>query len=111
MVEYSDGQLDAVYGALSHSVRRSLLERLKPGEARVTNLAAPFAISLEAVSKHIRVLESAGLVRRTIHGREHLLALELSRLTYAAVWLEPFRTYWEARLDLLEAKLRSQRNP
>ncbi len=109
MVEYSSGQLDAVYAALSHPVRRTLLERLKPGEARVTQLAAPFAISLEAVSKHIRVLESAGLVQRTIHGREHLLALEPSRLINAADWLEPYRTFWEARLDLLEAKLRSER--
>ena len=108
MVEYLPDQLDAVYGALSHPVRRTLLERLRPGEARVTELAAPFAISLEAVSKHIRVLESAGLVRRTIRGREHQLALEPFPLLGAASWLDPYRTFWEARLDLLEARLRPE---
>src|SRR6266704_3273552 len=100
MVEYLPDQLDAVYGALSHPARRTLLERLKAAEARVTELAAPFAMSLEAVSKHIRVLESAGLVRRTIHGREHQLALEPSPLISAAGWLDPYRSFWEARLDL-----------
>jgi DNA-binding transcriptional ArsR family regulator len=110
MVEYPGDVLDAVYGALSHPVRRALLERLRPGEARVTVLAAPFALSLEAVSKHIRVLEAAGLVRRTIHGREHQLALEPSPLVDAAGWLEAYRSFWEARLDLLEARLRPEAN-
>lgn len=111
MVEYLAGQLDAVYGAISHPVRRSLLEQLRPREARVTELAAPFSISLEAVSKHIRVLESAGLVRRTIHGREHQLALEPTPLISAAGWLDRYRSFWEARLDLLEAKLRTEAKP
>src|SRR6266481_1697934 len=68
MVEYPPERLDGVYAALAHPVRRTLLEHLRLREARVTELAVPFAISLEAVSKHIRVLESAGLVRRTWSG-------------------------------------------
>jgi len=108
MVEYRAGQLDAVYAAISHPVRRSLLERLRPGDARVTELAAPFSMSLAAVSKHINVLESAGLVRRTVHGREHQLALEASPLMTAASWLDRYRRFWEDRLDLLEARLRTE---
>jgi DNA-binding transcriptional ArsR family regulator len=76
----------------------------------VTELAAPFAMSLAAVSKHIRVLESAGLVRRTIRGREHLLELEPHSFESATAWLETYRSFWEERLDLLESKLRPERN-
>jgi len=109
MVEYQRSQLDAVYSAISHPVRRSLLEHLGPRGAKVTELAAQYPISLAAVSKHIRVLESAGLVRRTITGREHQLALEPSPLMGAAMWLESYRRFWEDRLDLLEARLRQER--
>ena len=108
VVEYPAGQLDAVYAALSHPVRRSLLEHLRSGGAKVTELADPFPISLAAVSKHLRVLETAGLVRRTIHGREHQLALEPSPLMSAADWLDSYRRFWEDRLDLLEARLRAE---
>lgn len=108
VVEYPSRPLDAVYAALSHPVRRSLLERLQPGGAKVTELAAPFAISLAAVSKHIRVLEAAGLVRRTIIGREHHLVLEPSPLMGASNWLDSYRRFWEDRLDVLEARLRQQ---
>ncbi len=111
MVEYPPTQLDAVYAALSHPVRRVLIERLRPGQAMVTELAAPFAISLAAVSKHIRVLESAGLVRRTIRGREHRLVLEPSPLMGAANWLESYRRFWEDSLDRLEARLRPEARP
>jgi DNA-binding transcriptional ArsR family regulator len=106
MVEYRPKPLDAVYAALSHPVRRSLLERLRPGGAKVTELAAPYSMSLAAVSKHIRVLESAGLVRRTVIGREHQLVLETSPLMDASKWLDSYRRFWEDRLDLLEARLR-----
>jgi DNA-binding transcriptional ArsR family regulator len=108
VVEYRAEQLDAVYAAISHRVRRGVLEQLRPGGARVTDLAAPFAMSLAAVSKHICVLESAGLVRRTVHGREHRLALEPSPLMPAARWLGSYRAFWEERLDLLEARLRQE---
>ncbi len=108
VVEYRAGQLDVVYRALAHPVRRILLERLRPGGAKVTDLAAPFPMSLAAVSKHIRVLESAGLIRRTIRGREHQLVLEPSPLISAADWLDSYRRFWEVRLDLLDAKLRPE---
>lgn len=106
MVEYRESTLDAVYGALAHPVRRSLLQHLVTGRAKVTELAAPYPMSLAAVSKHIRVLESAGLVRRTILGREHQLVLEPFPLMSAVTWLDSYRRFWEDRLDLLEAKLR-----
>jgi DNA-binding transcriptional ArsR family regulator len=109
MVEYQGKELDAVYAALSHPVRRSLLEHLRPRGAKVTELAAPYAMSLAAVSKHIRVLESAGLVRRTISGREHQLVVEPSPLISAATWLDSYRRFWDDRLDLLDARLRQER--
>ena len=95
VVEYRNGQLDAVYAALAHPVRRTLLEHLRPAGAKVTDLAAPFPMSLAAVSKHIRVLESAGLIQRTIRGREHQLVLEPSPLMSAADWLDSYRRFWE----------------
>jgi DNA-binding transcriptional ArsR family regulator len=108
VVEYRATQLDLVYAALAHPVRRALLEHLRPGGAKVTDLAAPFPMSLAAVSKHIRVLESAGLIQRTIRGREHQLVLEPSPLMSAAGWLDSYRLFWEERLDLLDARLRSK---
>lgn len=108
MVKYSDRRLDAVYTAVSHAARRRIIERLRGGAATVTELAEPFAMSLPAVSKHIRVLEHAGLVRRTITGREHRLSLEAGPLQPAAGWLESYHLFWESRLDLLEARLRSR---
>lgn len=105
MVERSH-ELDSAYGALSHEVRRAVLDHLREGEARVTDLAAPFDISLAAASKHIRVLEDAGLVRRTVSGREHRLALDATPLRPAAEWLETYRAFWEGRLDALERHLR-----
>jgi DNA-binding transcriptional ArsR family regulator len=106
LVEQPAVVLDAIYGAISHPVRRSLLERLSGGTARVTDLADRYDVSLAAVSKHIRVLEGAGLVRRFITGREHWLALEASRLEPASQWLDAYRRYWEASLDRLEARLK-----
>jgi DNA-binding transcriptional ArsR family regulator len=105
MVERST-ELDAAYAALAHEVRRSMLEHVRGGEVRVTDLAAPFDISLAAASKHIQVLEHAGLVRRTVVGREHRLALDAGPLEPAATWLEAYRTFWEGRLDALDRHLR-----
>ncbi|MEO6797912.1 MAG: metalloregulator ArsR/SmtB family transcription factor [Candidatus Dormibacter sp.] len=109
MVEYNARQLDAVYAAIAHPVRRRVLDQLRPGAATVTELAAAHPMSLAAVSKHIRVLEDAGLVRRTIHGRKHHLVLEPTPLDAAAGWLGTYRRFWEDRLDLLEAKLRASK--
>jgi len=108
VVEYSSRQLDAVYAAISHPVRRRVLHQLRPGGATVTELAAAHPISLAAVSKHIRVLEHAHLVRRTVVGREHRLTLEPASLGVAASWLDTYRDFWEERLDLLDARLRKR---
>lgn len=91
--------------ALADPTRRAILQRLSRGEARVTELALPFAMSLNAVSKHIRVLEGARLVRRRRAGREHLLSINPEPLDEAAAWIERQRARWTARLDTLEALL------
>ncbi|HVH64133.1 MAG TPA: helix-turn-helix domain-containing protein [Candidatus Dormibacteraeota bacterium] len=106
MVEHSGVDLDLVYGALSNISRRKLLERLASSSARVTDLADDFSISLAGVSKHIGVLEDAGLVRRIIHGREHTLSLQPKPLAGAAAWLLDYRRFWEDRLDRLESQIR-----
>ena len=94
--------------ALADPTRRAILTRLADGEARVTDLALPFAISLNAVSKHIRVLERARLVRRRRAGREHLLSLNPKPLDEAAAWIETQRAFWTGRLDILEYLLRTE---
>lgn len=109
LVKHRGGQLDDVYAAISHPVRRGLLERLRPRGATVTELAAHYPMSLVAVSKHIRVLEHAGLVRRTVQGRQHHLSLEPRSLESAAAWLETYRRFWDERLDLLDARIRARR--
>src|SRR5580692_11221672 len=94
--------LDHTLTALADPTRRAILRRLSRGEARVTELAAPFDISLNAVSKHIRMLERARLVRRRRSGREHLLSFDPAPLTAATAWIEEQRALWAARLDLLD---------
>jgi DNA-binding transcriptional ArsR family regulator len=94
--------------ALADPTRRAILQRLSDGEVRVTDLAHPFAISLNAVSKHIRVLERARLVRRRRAGREHLLSLNPKPLDEAAAWIETQRAFWTGRLDILEHLLRAE---
>jgi DNA-binding transcriptional ArsR family regulator len=100
--------LDQTLIALADPTRRAILERLSKGESRVTELARPFAISLNAVSKHIRMLERANLVRRRCVGREHFLSLNREPLDEAAVWIEAQRAIWSARLDALDAILRAE---
>lgn len=97
--------LDHTMLALADPTRRAILERLGAGEARVTDLAAPFAMSLNAVSKHIRILERAALVSRRRAGREHVLSLNPAPLDAASAWIEAQRQFWNARLDALEAAL------
>lgn len=101
--------LDATYSALAHGTRRRLVQRLSASPSRVTELASDFPISLAAVSRHIGVLEDAGLVRRRVIGRDHFLSLEPLPLAGASDWLDGYRRFWEQRLDLLDAQLRKHR--
>jgi DNA-binding transcriptional ArsR family regulator len=100
--------LDRALTALADPTRRAILERLAKGEARVTELADPFAMSLNGVSKHIRVLERAHLVQRRRAGREHFLSLDARPLDELAAWVDRQRALWTARLDTLEALLRAE---
>ena len=100
--------LDDTLIALADETRRSILKRLASGEARVTEVAAPYDISLNSVSKHIRILERAGLVSRRIAGRDHFLSFNPKPLDDVAEWIERHRRLWNRRLDLLEAALRAE---
>ena len=101
----TQSNLDRTLMALADPTRRAILERLSKGEARVTELAQPFMMSLNAVSKHIRILERARLVRRRCVGREHFLSLNREPFDEAAAWIEAQRAIWTARLDALAALL------
>jgi DNA-binding transcriptional ArsR family regulator len=98
-------RLDRTLLALADPTRRAILRRLMKETARVTDLAAPFDMSLNAISKHIRVLEQAGLVVRRVEGREHHLAFEPRPLDAAAEWIATQKAVWEPRLDALAAHL------
>ena len=100
--------LDHTLAALADPTRRAILQRLSAGDARVTELAEPFAMSLNAVSKHIRMLERARLVRRRRAGREHILSLHPAALDEAAAWINAQRAAWTARLDALDALLQAE---
>jgi DNA-binding transcriptional ArsR family regulator len=108
MVEFQTPHLDAVFHALSDPTRRAMLHRLTNGEHSVSDLATPFNMSLAGASKHIKVLEGAGLVRRRIAGRTHICQLEAARLAEAQQWLSTYEKFWTARLDGLEAILRDE---
>src|SRR5262245_58404614 len=105
----AQSNLDRTLTALADPTRRAILERLSEGEARVTELAQPFTMSLNAVSKHIRILERARLVNRRCVGREHFLSLNREPLDEAAAWIEAQRAIWTSRLDALAALLQAER--
>ncbi len=94
--------LDGIFSAISDPTRRAILQQLGQGPERVTEIARRFPVSLNAVSKHLIVLERAGLVRREIRGRDHLCSLNGQPLREASAWIERMRGYWEERLDALE---------
>jgi DNA-binding transcriptional ArsR family regulator len=96
-----DNRLDLVFQALADRTRRALLARLARRTSKVTDLAAPFNMSLPAVSRHIRVLERARLVRRTIDGRVHRCSLSAEPLHEAKAWLEHYRPFWKGTLEAL----------
>jgi len=106
MVEYIAPELDGVFHALSDPTRRGMLAELALGERTVSQLAAPHPISLAAASKHIRTLETAGLIQREVRGRVHVCRLDPGPLADAHEWLGVYQRFWTARLDELERILR-----
>src|SRR5437763_6631137 len=101
MVKYSSNPLDRTFAALADPTRRRILAHLARGDKCVTHLARSHAMSLPAVSKHLRVLEKAGLLRRRRYGRVHEMQLEARPLKHAAQWVEEYRKFWEGSLDRL----------
>ena len=106
MVE--DQVLDRAYGALADPTRRWLLETLRAGDARISDLAAPLPMTFAGVSRHIGVLEAAGLVRREVRGREHWLSLRPDGLTVAQQWINEQSEFWSTRADALAERLRKK---
>lgn len=102
MVEYSSRLLDRTFGALAHPTRRRILAQLAKGGECVTDLARPHAMSLAGVSKHLIVLEKAGLVKRQRKGRVHSLKLEAKPMKEAQAWIARYREFWEGNLDQFE---------
>ena len=108
MVESRAPELSHIFHALSDSTRRRMLHELALGERTVGELAQPFAMSLAAASKHIKVLEGAGLIQREVRGRAHLCRLDPGPLETAHEWLSFYERFWTARLDLLDRLLREE---
>jgi DNA-binding transcriptional ArsR family regulator len=102
MGERQSAVLDGVFNALCDPTRRAILARLTNADARVTDIASAFPISLNSISKHIRMLERAGLLRRSVVGRDHVLSLNAAPLADAAQWIEHYRRFWDDRLAALE---------
>jgi DNA-binding transcriptional ArsR family regulator len=116
MVEYKSrsaqaaARLDAAFSAMADPTRRAILARLARADARVTEIASDFPVSLNAVSKHIKILERAELVRRTVQGREHMLSLNAGAMAEALEWIEYYRQFWEDQLASLEIFVTKQCN-
>jgi DNA-binding transcriptional ArsR family regulator len=109
LVEYRIEGLDRVFAAIADPTRRAILAALEREPATVTEIARPFPVSLNAISKHILVLERAGLISREVVGREHRCRLDPAPLRKASAWLEHYRKFWDLRLDALERHVISQR--
>jgi DNA-binding transcriptional ArsR family regulator len=111
MVNNQSHQLDTVFHALSDPTRRAMLRQLARNEDTIGNLAAPFNMSLAAASKHVKVLEHAGLIRRTIRGRRHICRLNPKALANAQKWLQFYERFWNEKLDALESLLNKEDDP
>ena len=103
--------LDRTYAALADPTRRALLVALRAGEARITDLAAPLPMTFAGVSRHVGVLETAGLVKRQVRGREHWLSLQPEALTLAERWIDEQTSFWPRRAQALAARLEQRANP
>src|SRR5277367_3543411 len=106
MVKCSPRLLNRTFAALADPTRRRILEHLAQGDHCVTDLARPYSMSLPAVSKHLRILENAGLIRRRRNGRVHSLKLQAAPMKQASRWIEEYRRFWEGSLDRLEDYLK-----
>ncbi|WP_048817113.1 ArsR/SmtB family transcription factor [Ralstonia solanacearum] len=111
MVKHSSDPLDAVFHAVADPTRRAMLRSLAEQPRTVGDLAAPFDISLAAASKHIKVLERAGLVRRSVQGRTHVCSLDAMPMHAGMEWMRHYEHFWNTRLDALEAALRADPAP
>jgi len=107
MVLQESPALDGVFHALADPTRRAMLRSLADGERNIGELAAPFDMSFAAASKHVRVLEGAGLLRRRVQGRSHVCRIEAEPLAEATAWLNFYHRFWGERLDTLDALLRT----
>src|SRR5262245_35763236 len=105
MVMSQPQTLDRVFMALGHPVRRQILVRLAQGSATVTDIAEPFEMSLNAISKHLKVLERAGLIQREVLGREHYCRISTDPLEEVSNWLTYYQTFWTSRLDAIEREI------
>jgi DNA-binding transcriptional ArsR family regulator len=101
--------LDLVFGAVADATRRSMLDRLRDSSLTITELARPYAMSLNAVSKHVKTLERAGLIRRSIRGREHSCRLDAARFDEAMNWMSYYSEFWSDRIGALEKHLADKR--
>jgi DNA-binding transcriptional ArsR family regulator len=108
MVEHASLQLDAIFHALADPTRRAMLHSLSIKPHTVGDLASPFEISLAAASKHIKVLEGAGLVRRTVLGRVHVCQLDARSMHAGLEWMRHYEQFWNRKLDTLEALLQAE---
>ena len=106
MVKYKETQLDLAFSALSHPIRRGIVARLAGGEATVAELARPYKVSAPAITKHLHILEDAGLMKREKSGREYHCRLVVDRMQEAEHWLEQYRQFWEQSLDRLDLYLK-----
>ena len=109
MVE--DSVLDRAYAALADPTRRRMLETLRAGDARITDLAEPLPMSFAGVSRHVAVLETAGLGRREVRGREHWFSVQPDGLTAARQWIDEQNAFWSDRADALSERLRRKGHP
>jgi len=105
MVELNSEKLDAVFAALGDVTRRKMLRLLAVGERTISELAAPFDMSLAGASKHVKALENAGLIQRTVQGRTHTCSLHAAPLAAAEDWLRFYENFWSDRLDVLQREL------
>ncbi len=108
MVNLSQNRLDSIFGALSDSTRRAILARLSQSPATVSELAKPFSSSLPAITKHLNVLESSGLITRKAQGRQRVCEVNTETLSAAAAWIDRYSKFWTERLDALEQLINSE---